>query len=130
MKRYKITLIKDMDFPQSPEFLKSPIGIFCREMDRKKWLTADEGSPGHQLMRDFARAFPGCFFEELQEIDWNAELQEEIAFRSSMEDAHLQHQLWQRTQLKRVPRHTIFRVLGDGQRQAWNGAKWEDVENE
>lgn len=128
MQIYKITLIKDIDIPNDLDFLRSPIGRFCREIGYKKWLTADADSTGHQLMADFAKQFPGCFEEELLEVDWDAAWTEEQANRKFLEERHLQYQLWKRTAPPRIRKRNLYRTLDDGTRQAWNGFRWIDIE--
>lgn len=128
MKRYRITLIKNLEYPSDLEFLTSPIGRFCRDIDHKKWLEADEGSVGHQLMSDFASQFPDAFQEELLEIEWQSEWLEEKDRRKFFEDFLLAQELKTLTLAPRLPRYKSFRTTKEGLRQGWDGAKWQDLE--
>lgn len=129
MHQYRIELIVDnFEFPQSVEFLRSPIGIFCREMNHKRWLVADADSTGHQLMADFARQFPSCFKEELIEVDFDAEYLEEVATREMLQDSTLQHQYRKRTQPPLIPKYSIFQTPPNGKRQGLRGFEWHDIE--
>lgn len=95
MRTYRITLIVDhLEYPSSLQFLKSPQGIFAREMNNKKFLEASEGSLGHLLMTDFAKSFPtGSFKEEIITSSIEEDIEEVIKIQQLVENAKLAQSL-------------------------------------
>lgn len=128
MRRYRVELIKEFEFPADLEFLSSPIGIFCREIHHKKWLEADEGSVGHQLITDFVQALnvKELIVASLYEIDLIAEFKEEIEQREFEQDQKLQSELRKATSAPKLPKYSAYRTV-NGQRQGLSGFRWIDI---
>ena len=131
MKRFKVELIKDFKFPIDPDFLNSSIGIFCREIHHKKWLEADEGSIGHQLMQAFLATLdkPECLTASLYEIKVLKEIKEEIELREYASSMKLLSELSSITKPPNIPRYSAFRTV-NGQRQGLLRLQWVDISEE
>lgn len=107
MRRFRIEITAPFD-PyhlnwQNPDWLDSPIGKLCTELNHKQWLECEEGSLGHQIIADLAPQIPNAVTSWV-EIDLMAGLQEEKAIRELIDDSRLSHSLRQRTLMIRLPR--------------------------
>lgn len=127
MKRYKVTKISDIDFPRDLAFLNSPLGCFCREIDHKGWLEADEGSLGQQLMEMFVQQLQSpALVAEWYEVDVLAEFQQEVSDREWAKEQCLQMELAQLTAPPKLPRYKAYREI-NGNRQGLIGFNWVDI---
>ena len=107
MRRFRIELTAPFD-PyhlnwQNRDWLDSPIGKLCKELDHKQWLECDEGSIGHQIIADLAPQIPNAVTSWV-EVNLMAELREETAIRELIENSRLSHSLRQRAPMIRLPR--------------------------
>jgi hypothetical protein len=107
MRKFRIELTAPFD-PyhlnwQNMDWLDSPIGKLCKELDRKQWLECDEGSLGHTIIANLAPQIPNATTSWV-EVNLMAEMQEEMATRKLMENSHLSHSLRQRAPVIRLPR--------------------------
>ena len=107
MRKFRIELTAPFDSYhlnwQNLDWLDSPIGKLCKELDRKQWLECDEGSIGYRIIADLAPQIPNAVTSWV-EVDVMAELQEEMAVRELIEDFRLSHSLRQRAPMIRLPR--------------------------
>jgi len=107
MRKFRIELTTPFDPHhlnwQNQDWLNSPIGKLCKELDRKQWLECDEGSLGHTIIADLVQQIPNAKTSWV-EVDLMAELQEETAIRELIDDSRLSHSLRQRAPMIRLPR--------------------------
>lgn len=107
MRRFRIELVSEFDYDHpnwvSQDWIHSPMGKLCHELMYKRWLEADEGSLGHQIIADLAPQIPNAVTSWV-EVDLMAELREETAIRELIDDSRLSHSLRQRAPMIRLPR--------------------------